>query len=124
MDTTLDQLFETLNRELFAGRLPKYRVRTGPARNGEYGFIDEAEHTIWICQEENLRATLLHEMCHIGTPGHGRAFRAKLRRLATLGEAWAQEERAYYLRKERGIPLGCWTIFRELANSEQLRWLM
>ena len=116
MDTELDRLFDTLNRECFAGRLPKYRVRTRTSQCGEYGCIDEEEQTIWICHAANLRTTLLHEMCHIGTPGHGRAFRAKLRRLAALGERWAREERAYYLRQERGIP-GSWNIWRGLAND-------
>jgi hypothetical protein len=35
-------------------------------------------------------------MCHIGSPGHGRRFRAKLVRLARMGEAWARRERVLY----------------------------
>ena len=117
MEPELDRLFDHLNREFFEGRLPKYRVRTRPSQGGEYGSINAEEQTIWLCQCADRRTTLLHEMCHIGTPGHGRAFRAKLKRLAALGESWARTERAYYLRQERGIPPGGWLIFRELAND-------
>jgi len=31
-------------------------------------------------------------MCHIGEPGHGRRFQAKLERLLAQGEAWASDE--------------------------------
>jgi hypothetical protein len=117
MDTGLDQLFDRLNRDFFERRLAKHRVRTRISRSGERGFLDEAGQTIWICAGADLRSTLLHEMCHIGTPGHGRAFRAKLKRLAARGERWAHAERAYYLRKERGIPAGGWRFFNELAMA-------
>ena len=102
----LDQLFDDLNGTYFAGSLPKYRVRMGPSQGGEYGWIDERAHTIWLSDPSRPRETLLHEMCHIGTPGHGRRFRIKLRRLARMGEPWAHAERAYYLREE--LRLGAW----------------
>ncbi len=103
MDTDLDALFDHLNADLFDGRLPKYRVRRCTPRTGERGFIQEEARTIWICTPRQIRETLLHEMCHIGTAGHGRAFRARLRHLARQGERWAQTERAYYLRVELGM---------------------
>ncbi len=103
MDTDLDALFDRLNADLFDGRLPKYRVRRCAPRTGERGFIEEEARTIWICTPREVRETLLHEMCHIGTVGHGRAFRARLRHLARQGERWAQTERAYYLRVELGM---------------------
>jgi hypothetical protein len=78
-------------------------VRRCAPRNEERGFIDEAARTIWICTPRAVRETLLHEMCHIGTVGHHRAFRARLRHLARQGEGWAQTERAYYLRVELGM---------------------
>lgn len=90
-------------------------MRRCDARNGEHGFIDEAAHTIWICDPPDLRPTLLHEMCHIGALGHGRLFRAKLRRLARRGERWAQEERAYYLREQLGMRAGSWIALWELT---------
>jgi hypothetical protein len=117
MDTELDRLFDALNRELFAARLPKHRVRTGPAQHGELGFLDEATSTIWLCDPPDIRSTLLHEMCHIGTPGHGRLFRAKLRRLAALGESWAQRERAYYLRQELRMGARPWIALWEVARD-------
>jgi hypothetical protein len=117
MDTRLDQLFDVLNRELFAGRLPKHQVRMHPSARGEYGWIDARAQTIWLCDPLNLRQTLLHEMCHIGTPGHGRRFRAKLRQLARRGEAWAQAERAYYFREEMRLGRGPWLTLRELVSD-------
>ncbi|MGH7860263.1 MAG: hypothetical protein ACREQY_23285 [Candidatus Binatia bacterium] len=40
---------------------------------------------------EGERQALLHQMCHIGSPGHGRAFQRKLARLARMGEAWGEK---------------------------------
>lgn len=45
---------------------------------------------------DEVRRCLLHEMCHIGAPGHGQRFQAKLRRLVERGEVWAAEEIASY----------------------------
>ncbi len=117
MDTDLDRLFDDLNSRLFDGRLPKYRVRRRQPHAGEFGCIDDAARTIWICASPDVRKTLLHEMCHIGTDGHGRLFRARLRQLARCGEAWAQEERAYYLRQALGIKTSQWIALWELAND-------
>jgi hypothetical protein len=117
MDIALDSLFDGLNADLFAGRLPKYRVRRCPPQNGEWGFIDEETRTIWICAPAETRETLLHEMCHIGTPGHGRRFRAKLKQLARRGEKWAEEERAYYLWAELGMKAEHWVALWELGRN-------
>ena len=117
MDTDLDALFDHLNADLFDGRLPKCRVRRCTPRNGERGFIDEKARTIWICTSQDPRETLLHEMCHIGTPGHGRRFRTKLRHLAQRGETWAQAERAYYLRVELGMKAEHWIAFWGVARD-------
>jgi hypothetical protein len=116
MDRDLDDLFDKLNTELFGGRLPKYRVLPGMPRNGARGFIDDETRTIWICAPEEIRETLLHEMCHIGTPGHGRTFRAKLKRLARSGEKWAEAERAYYLRAEVGMKAEHWVALRTIGR--------
>ena len=117
METELDELFDDLNRSLFDGQLPKYHVRRREPQNGEYGSIDHATRTIWLCRLSDLRKTLLHEMCHIGTDGHGRRFRAQLRHLAKRGETWAQEERAYYLRKALGLKGDPWIAFLQLASD-------
>ena len=82
MDTELDTLFDRLNADLFEGRLSMHRARGCAPRTGERGFIEEEARTIWICTPREIRETLLHEMCHIGTAGHGRTFRARLRHLA------------------------------------------
>jgi hypothetical protein len=117
METDLDRLFDDLNNSLFDGQLPKYRVRQRQAEETEYGFIDDAARTIWICRSDELRKTLLHEMCHIGTDGHGRLFRAKLRHLVRRGETWAQDERMYYLRKALGFEPGQWMALLALASD-------
>ncbi len=117
MDDTLDSLFDRLNAGLFDGRLPTYRVRRCPPQAGERGFIDEKARTIWICTSSETRETLLHEMCHIGTPGHGRRFRAKLKRLARRGESWAQAERAYYLRAELRMRAEHWMALWEIGRG-------
>ena len=117
MEDDLDALFDELNTRLFEGRLPTYRVQRCASHRGEHGFIDDATKTIWICDPPDVRATLLHEMCHIGTAGHGRLFRAKLRRLAQHGETWAQAERAYYLREELGLRAKPWVALWELSND-------
>jgi hypothetical protein len=115
MDNDLDQVFDELNSVFFEGRLPKYRVRRCEPHGREHGFIDNTTATIWICASPEPRQTLLHEMCHIGTPGHGRLFRAQLRRLARRGETWAQAERIYYLREEIGMKANGWITLWEVA---------
>jgi hypothetical protein len=117
MDTDLDALFDQLNSSLFEGCLPKYRVRRRETQSGEHGFINDETRTIWICNPPDVRQTLLHEMCHIGTLGHGRLFRAKLRRLAQRGEPWAKAERTYYLRAELGMKAGGWIALWEFARD-------
>lgn len=119
MDTDLDALFDRLNAGLFDGRLPKYRVCTCTPRNGERGFIDENARTIWICTSQDLRETLLHEMCHIGALGHGRPFRNRLRHLIRRGETWAQAERAYYVRAELGMRADRWISLWHCAKAMQ-----
>ena len=100
MRSSLTNLYNALNLQFFGSGLPPYRVRHRPSRwPGQYGECDDASQTIHLSpnlSEDELRQALLHEMCHIGTPGHGVRFRAKLLRLARMGEAWAEIERAQY----------------------------
>ena len=117
MDTDLDALFDRLNAGLFEGLLPKYRVQKCTPRNGERGFIDEEARTIWICTSQDLRETLLHEMCHIGALGHGRPFRNRLKLLAHRGETWAQVERAYYVRVELRMKAEQWISLWRCATE-------
>ena len=92
--------FRKLNRQFFGGRLPPHRVvlKSGFPRHGE--CIPERRFIRLGRGLGNdpteLRRTLLHEMCHIGTPNHGRRFQAKLLKLAQAGEAWATQEAASY----------------------------
>ncbi len=88
------------NQAFFLGRLPRYRVRRACFdAPGQYGLCRQEKQTILIrpgLDGNDLRETLLHEMCHIGSTGHGKRFQAKLARLASLGERWAEEQRASY----------------------------
>src|SRR5262249_5712918 len=95
----LQRLFKALNREFFGGRLPHYRVRLRKQRFlGEKRSCEDDPRTIYppMMDAEETRGTLLHEMCHSGTPGHGQRFQRKLSRLASMGEAWAAEEVEQY----------------------------
>jgi hypothetical protein len=57
------------------------------------------EHHAWV------HRVLLHEMVHLkveinyGELGHGKRFLQELRRLAKLGESWADEEIKQYQRR-------------------------
>lgn len=95
----LQALFESFNRQFFAGQLPAYRVYSRAKVVGDGielpGCCDSTNRVILIQRGiagDALRRLLLHEMCHIGTPYHGRKFQAKLLQLAAQGEAWAGEE--------------------------------
>ncbi len=93
MRTHASQLFDELNRKYWRGRLPRYRVIQRATLHGLQGRCNNARRTILLAPHpspEPLRLTLLHEMCHIGTPYHGRRFQANLERLACQGEAWAR----------------------------------
>jgi len=91
-------IFNVLNATFFRGRLP-YRViygrPPGDARAAS-GYCDPGARTIYVNPSpptpDAVRRILLHEMCHIGSIGHGKRFQAKLRGLGAMGEAWAVEE--------------------------------
>jgi hypothetical protein len=93
-------LYHELNRRFFGGKLPRYRVTFAQARrSGWDGECFPDRRLIQLRRGlagDELRRSLLHEMCHIGAPGHGRRFLAKLARLVDQGEAWAQEELERY----------------------------
>jgi hypothetical protein len=67
-------------------------------------------------RETCTRAGEVGSMCHIGTPGHGRRFRAKLKRLARRGEKWAEAERAYYLRADLRVTAEDWAALRTIGR--------
>jgi Protein of unknown function DUF45 len=74
---------------------------------------------------QKLRQVLLHEMCHIGSPGHGRRFRAKLARLAEGGESWAEKERCDLADRPRGYSLSAdiaHAIDDAVLDLPQVRW--
>ena len=96
----LATLYDEFNRTFFHGRLAKYQVKRAcfdcPV---QHGICLPEKQTILIHSGVigyDLRETLLHEMCHIGSIGHGKRFQAKLARLASLGEKWAEKQRASY----------------------------
>lgn len=92
MKTKASLLFDELNRRYWRGRLPKYRViRRDLSRDELDGYCDDNRRTIVLHKDladEDLRRTLLHEVCHIGSgPKHGPRFQRKLDRLIKLGES-------------------------------------
>ena len=129
----LSRLFDSFNKTFFRGRLPKYRVRLRILRrclDDEYGHCDDHKRIIYIdrgLDPESERRTLLHEMCHIGTRGHGKRFQAKLARLAQLGESWAEEERTEYeeaLRPRRSLTALVKSEIKDVAMAQpDLPWL-
>ena len=91
--TKVTLLFDDLNRRYWRGRLPKYRViRLDLSHNKLLGYCNNQRRTIILHKHqtgEDLRLTLLHEMCHIGNArglDHGATFQRKVRRLVNLGE--------------------------------------
>ena len=64
-------MFDDLNRRYWRGRLPRYHViRRAALKGGRLGVCRDEIRTILLradLQGEELRLTLLHEMCHIGT---------------------------------------------------------
>lgn len=97
---SLHRLFAELNALFWNGTLPQYSVRRG-FTPGAHGQCDRQRRRITIdpgkhASDEDFRQTLLHEMCHIRAPGHGKRFQAELGRLAAFGEAGAVKEREMY----------------------------
>jgi hypothetical protein len=98
MSRKLTALFNELNKKYFKNRLPAYQVVYKSAVRRQ-GYCDSEHHVIQVLKgmgEECTRRVLLHEMCHIGTPYHGKGFLAKLNRLAKQGETWAIDEANEY----------------------------
>ena len=97
--TVAQDLFDEFNRKYFRDRLPRYRVRfVGARHSGWRGDCDPKRRMIRLAGDRSFvdPRTLLHEMCHIGTPDHGKRFQAKLLRLAAQGVEWAREEAEGY----------------------------
>ena len=94
--TRLTRLFGDLNQQFFRGRLPAYRIQFARFEiPGKCGERDTARRMIRLSRRlqddpAGWRQAMLHEMCHIGAPWHGRRFQAKLAKLAAAGEAWAE----------------------------------
>lgn len=104
MKAGLNRLFDELNRTHWRGRLPKYRVVIFRSKStGKLGAmmgyppsilgardINRREIFLWRgLAGEELRTTLLHEMCHIGPStrnAHGMRFLLKIARLIRRGE--------------------------------------
>ncbi len=93
------KLFQDLNRQFFRGRLPRYRVVLSDSLLPSHGECLPERRLIRLrrgLDPETTRRILLHEMCHIGSLGHGRPFQAKLYLLAAQGEEWAKHEAEKY----------------------------
>jgi hypothetical protein len=94
----LTKLYDELNRLHLRGRLPSYRVRRARLKR-VLGYCSDERRLIVVQSDQRgpaLRRLLLHEMCHVGSSGHGRRFQRKLRRLARRGEGQMLAECAEY----------------------------
>ena len=109
---TVEQLrahFDDYRARYFPGRLRRYQVvltdRFPDDHPGE-GYCDTTRNVIYVRQgmdAQPTRRTLLHEMCHVGCPGHGKKFQQRLRALAAQGEAWAEDEAKQCQEVLRGV---------------------
>lgn len=93
----LQDLFHFFNAAYFQGRLPRYLVVHDYLSLGAAGETSNCERVIRIdprriSSQEPLRELLLHEMCHINAPSHGKDFMRELLRLEKLGEPWARKQ--------------------------------
>ncbi len=124
--SSLQRKFAEFNARYFEGQLPRFRVvRSGNLTRGVQGYgyhvvagipfavgprpfdqLDlagiclEEKHLIRIADDlpaDSESEVLLHEMCHIGTRGHGPDFCRKLMALADQGEDWAHDEADEFL---------------------------
>jgi hypothetical protein len=96
-------MFADFNRRYWHGRLPQHRVlRRDLTKHNLRGLCVGERRVILIEQTlkgDQLRRTLLHEMCHIGDHGanaHGPRFLRKVRRLGRLGETALEEDIEQY----------------------------
>ena len=98
-------MYKQFNAEFFGNKLPHYDVKVVkfmPNNRQCVGLCDAENRTILICwdvvvDDPDYRHVLLHEMCHVDTPGiHGAPFLAKLRRLQRMGETWVRCDLSYY----------------------------
>jgi hypothetical protein len=91
-------LFEEFNQQYFAGRLPHYRVVVVPSitRLGEQGRILRRRRLIELqilSPQEEMVATLLHEMAHAATNDHHAArWQEEMYRLQHLGAPICPED--------------------------------
>ena len=99
MRTEASRLFDEFNKKYWRDRLPRYRVIRRTNIIGDcLGLCNDRTKTILLKKDlagEDLRLTLLHEMCHIGTGSgydHGPRFLRKLHRLVRLGETKLKEK--------------------------------
>lgn len=84
----LQSVFDDLRQRYFPGRLRGYRVRWGNFSGTHMGQCDSKTRTLSICRGlkgDELIATLLHEMNHVGCPSHGKRFRQGIERLIGMG---------------------------------------
>ncbi len=106
----LDRLFDELNQKYFSGNLRKRRVRRADWKVAPQSGLC-TPRAIYLrrgLSSELVLATLLHEMCHIGTGGgHGSRFLAVLTRLKALGAPLGAPDLAppsHWINPHRDLP--------------------
>ena len=115
----LKPLFNEFNRKFFDGKLPFYRVIRASLPGAMSGDCNWLSRTIRISSSlngEDLRRTLLHEMCHHNRAGRhdGKRFLTNLRRLADMGERWAEDEIQACRKQSRPLI----SLIREMIQDE------
>jgi hypothetical protein len=81
-------LFDDFNRKYFRGRLRSVGLRyvnSAPERSGKYCPASRTIHISRKLTIEEIPGVLLHEMCHIGTKGHGKQWRERINQLLAMG---------------------------------------
>lgn len=115
----LGGLFDDLNRRYFGGRLPKYRVVLAALPGPCDGRCETDRRLIRLARRlapDERRRLLLHEMCHIGIPGHGVRWQARMLRLADQGEGWARKEARAY-RTSAETPRMLWAAITDALHD-------
>ena len=88
------RIFDDFNRRYFRGQLPRFVVRKDLKSGTDAARCDPETKRIHLPVDiDDVEAVILHEMIHAVTEGnHHDAFRAELRRIASLGDAAAIRE--------------------------------
>jgi hypothetical protein len=104
----LQKLFNHYNRKYWRARLPVYAVAVSTRHNG--GYCDKRLRVIFIhpniaSEDQDAKRTLLHEMSHAAvSSGHGKLWKAEMRRLRRRGAPIRERDMTDYETKNALTP--------------------